>query len=100
MMQLWNNLTTTKANVRQIISKGLISSLRQEGDVISFGGIRNEALVSQTGVSDENDAVYIAATTSYNKTNELYQGAGFFTYLPCDRREIEYWERWLQRVKE
>ena len=53
------------------------------GDVAAFGNISNGEFMSQTGLSDENEAVYDASTTSYTKTNELYQGAGFGTYIPC-----------------
>eukprot|EP00984_Skeletonema_dohrnii_P037142 scaffold38898_cov155-Skeletonema_dohrnii-CCMP3373.AAC.2 len=53
------------------------------GDVTAFGNISNGEFMSQTGLSDENEAVYDASTTSYTKTNELYQGAGFRTYIPC-----------------
>eukprot|EP00984_Skeletonema_dohrnii_P038600 scaffold42040_cov194-Skeletonema_dohrnii-CCMP3373.AAC.1 len=39
--------------------------------------------MSLTGKSDENEAVYDAAVTSYTKTNEVYQEVGFSTWIPC-----------------
>ena len=54
------------------------------GDVVSFGGMRTyEKFTSGTGLLDENEAVYAAAIESYRKTNELYEGVGFNTYIPC-----------------
>ena len=53
------------------------------GDLTSFGKVLNKFIQEMNGIEDENDAVYNTTMTSYAKTNELYQEAGFTIYLPC-----------------
>eukprot|EP00573_Skeletonema_grethae_P008867 CAMPEP_0201711174 /NCGR_PEP_ID=MMETSP0578-20130828/59006_1 /ASSEMBLY_ACC=CAM_ASM_000663 /TAXON_ID=267565 /ORGANISM="Skeletonema grethea, Strain CCMP 1804" /LENGTH=816 /DNA_ID=CAMNT_0048200223 /DNA_START=396 /DNA_END=2843 /DNA_ORIENTATION=+ len=82
-IQLKNSLTTILQNIRDNYS-GETDIVVSPGDVVSFGPMRGfETYMDLTGKSDENEAVYDAAMTSYTMTNEVYQGAGFSTYIPC-----------------
>jgi len=81
-IQLKNTLTTILQNIRDKYV-GETDIVLAPGDVVSFGGQSNAKLMSLTGKSDENEAVYDAAVTSYTKTNEVYQEAGFSTWIPC-----------------
>jgi hypothetical protein len=80
-IHLFNTLTAILQNIQDnYIETDIVLA---PGDVVSFGGTTNEKLISLTGIPDENEAVYNAAVTSYTKTIELYQEAGFITYMPC-----------------
>ena len=76
-IQLKNSLTTILQNIRDN-HVGETDIVVSPGDVVSFGSLRGfEKLMDLTGISDENEAVYDAAMTCYNMTNEVYQEAGF-----------------------
>jgi len=82
-IQLKNSLTTILQNIRDN-HVGETDIVVSPGDVVSFGGLRGfEKLMDLTGKTDENEAVYDAAMTCYSMTNEVYQEAGFSTYIPC-----------------
>lgn len=87
---LWNRsntvLKTTLTTILQNIRENYVGETNivlAPGDVVSFGGKTNEELLNLTGKPDINEAVSDAAITSYSKTNEVYQEAGFSTFIPC-----------------
>lgn len=87
---LWNRsntvLKTTLTTILQNIRENYVGETNivlAPGDVVSFGGTTNEKLLNLTGKPDINEAVSDAAITSYSKTNEVYQEAGFSTFIPC-----------------
>lgn len=81
LQHLWNNLTDILENVKENYAHTEI--VLAPGDISSFGQISNDKIKNMTGIEDENDAVYDATMRTFVKTNELYQGAGFTTFLPC-----------------
>lgn len=87
---LWNRsdivLKTTLKTILQNIRENYVGETNivlAPGDVVSFGGTTNEKLLNLTGKPDINEAVSDAAITSYSKTNEVHQEAGFSTFIPC-----------------
>ena len=82
-LQLWSNLKSSLQAIRDSYMNET-DLVVAPGDVVSFGKLRSyDMFTSGTGLSDQNEAVYAAAMSSYSKTNELYGGAGFSTYIPC-----------------
>ena len=81
LQQTWNDLTSIVENIKQNYADTEI--VLAPGDITSFGKMSNDKIQNMTGIEDENDAVYHATMTAFGKTNELYQGAGFTTFLPC-----------------
>jgi len=81
-IELKNTLTAILQNIRDNYI-GETDIVLAPGDVVGFGQMSNENLISLTGKSDINEAVFDAASTSYAKTNEVYQAAGFTTHIPC-----------------
>jgi len=81
-IQRFNSLKAILKNIRDNYMKET-DIVVAPGDVVSFGGWKNEKYTSGTGLSDENGAVYAAAISSYRKTKELYDGAGFTTLIAC-----------------
>ena len=77
----WNNLTDILENIKENYADTEI--VLAPGDISSFGQISNDKIKNKTGIKDENDAVYNATMRTFGKTNEMYQGAGFTTFLPC-----------------
>ena len=77
----WNNLTDILENIKENYADTEI--VLAPGDISSFGGISNDKIKKKTRIKDENDAVYDATMRAFGRTNELYQGAGFTTFLPC-----------------
>ena len=80
----FNSLKAILENIRDNYMKNETDIVVAPGDVVSFGSMKTyEKFTSGTGLLDENEAVYAAAIESYRKTNELYEEAGFNTYIPC-----------------
>ena len=77
----WDNLTDILENIKENYADTEI--VLAPGDISSFGGISNDKIKKKTRIKDENDAVYDATMRAFGRTNELYQGAGFTTFLPC-----------------
>lgn len=77
----WKSLTFILNNIKSNYTNTDI--IMAPGDLTSLGKLPNKFIQDMTGIENENDAIYNATMTSYAKANELYQEAGFTTYLPC-----------------
>ena len=81
LQQKWNNLTDILENIKDNYADTEI--VLAPGDISSFGQISNDKIRKKSRIEDENDAVYNVTMRTFGETNELYQGAGFTTFLPC-----------------